>query len=78
MKPVKYEVMTALLDQIRKTPINLEEVCTLLGERIEKAKQFIIKVKSTTKDKLASEFEALSTEYTSLETVVSEFEKLKV
>ena len=63
-------------EQLRKTPLNVEGVLAEIGEKVQRAQEFLKKVKGMSSESLSNEMESLKNEYSRLGVKVQEFEKL--
>lgn len=70
--------VTNLLDNIRRTPLNLQDSSIILSLRIKNATDFVKKLRITPKEKICEVFDELSTEYINLNTIIPEFDKLRL
>ena len=68
--------LVTLLEQLKKTPLNVEALTTELNERVGKGHEFVKKVKGLTPEALSSEMGQLRDEYTKLGVKVPDFERL--
>lgn len=68
--------LISLQEQLRKTPLNIEETAYKLSERILRAQSFLKKVKNLNHETLSIRIDSLKTEYSSLKTIIPEFQKI--
>lgn len=66
-----------LQDQLRKTPINLENVACALSDKVHRAQEFFKKAKTLLANSKGREIDALAREYQEIQVKIPDFEKLQ-